>query len=148
MKKMVLGVLAVAFLASCSKGGPETVATEYLNALKGKNWEKAESLATEETKAKISMLKTFGESGITEVKDVKCEVVGEDATCTFCCAKENETSKISLKKVDNKWVVNDPKEAPVAPEETEELDSTIEEAGDQIEAAANEVEAAVENATK
>ncbi len=148
MKKVVLGVLAVAFLASCSKGGPETVATEYLNALKSKNWEKAESLATEDTKQKISMLKTFGESGITDVKDVKCEVVADEATCEFCCAKENETSKISLKKVDGKWVVNDPKEVPTAPEMEEDLDSTMDEAGEEIEAAGHDVETSVEEATK
>jgi hypothetical protein len=113
MKKVLFGVLAIAFLASCgAKGnGPEKVATEYLNALKNKEWDKAKALGNEETKAKIDGIKGFGgDAGITEVKDVKCEVKENEAECSFCCMKEGGSSKLKLVKEGDKWIVNDKKE--------------------------------------
>lgn len=112
MKKVFFGVLAVAFLASCGpKGnGPEKVATEYLNALKNKDWDKAKSLGNEDTKAKVDGIKGFGgDAGIKEVKDVKCEVKENDATCSFCCMTSGNGS-VKLKKEGDKWVVADKKE--------------------------------------
>lgn len=113
MKKVLFGVLAIAFLASCgAKGnGPEKVATEYLNALKNKEWDKAKALGNEDTKAKIDGIKGFGgDAGITEVKDVKCEVKENEAECSFCCMKEGGSSKLKLVKEGDKWIVNDKKE--------------------------------------
>lgn len=113
MKKVLFGFLAVAFLASCgSKGnGPEKVATEYLNALKDKNWDKAKELGNEDTKAKVDGIKGFGgDAGITEVKDVKCTVTDNNAECTFCCMKEGD-GKLKLVKEGDKWIVNDKKES-------------------------------------
>jgi len=113
MKKVLFGLLAIAFLASCgAKGnGPEKVAIEYLNALKNKEWDKAKALGNEDTKAKIDVFKQFGgDAGITEVKDVKCEVKENDAECSFCCMKEGGSSKLKLVKEGDKWIVNDKKE--------------------------------------
>lgn len=113
MKKVVFGVLAIAFMASCgAKGhGPEKVATDYLNALKNKEWDKAKELGNEDTKAKIDGIKSFGgDVGIIEVKDVKCEVKDNEAECSFCCMKDGESSTLKLVKEGNKWIVNDKKE--------------------------------------
>lgn len=113
MKKVLFGVLAIAFLASCgAKGnGPEKVATEYLNALKNKEWDKAKAMGNEDTKAKVDGIKGFGgDAGITEVKDVKCEVKENEAECSFCCMKEGGSSKLKLVKEGDKWIVNDKKE--------------------------------------
>jgi len=112
MKKVFFGILAVAFLASCGpKGnGPEKVASEYLNALKNKEWDKAKALGNEDTKAKVDGIKGFGgDAGITEVKDVKCTVTDNTATCTFCCMKEGD-GKVNMVKEGDKWIVNDKKE--------------------------------------
>ncbi len=134
MKKVLFGVLAIAFLASCgAKGnGPEKVATEYLNALKNKEWDKAKALGNEDTKAKVDGIKGFGgDAGITEVKDVKCEVKENEAECSFCCMKEGGSSKLKLVKEGDKWIVNDKKEMG-APELGAELDSTATEIQDSL----------------
>lgn len=113
MKKVLFGVLAIAFMASCGAKGnrPEKVATDYLNALKNKEWDKAKEMGNEDTKAKIDGIKGFGgDAGITEVKDVKCEVKDNEAECSFCCMKEGGSSKLKLVKEGDKWIVNDKKE--------------------------------------
>ena len=115
MKKLFFGVLSVAFLAACGGGGSaaEKAATEYLNTLKNKDFEKAKTLATKETAAYLDMMKQMGgDFGLTEVKDVKCTVKENEATCTFCCTKDTNFKELKLKKEGDKWLAHQPKETP------------------------------------
>ena len=120
MKKLFFGVLSVAFLAAC--GGPSPAAkaaTDYLNALKNKDYEKAKSLATKETAANLDMMNSMGaDFNLTEVKDVKCTVKENEATCTFCCTKDTSFKELKLKKEGDKWLAHQPKETPPATTDT------------------------------
>lgn len=116
MKKLFFGVLSVAFLAACGGSNPaEKAATEYLNALKNKDFDKAKTLATKETAQNLDMMKSLGtDFGLTEVKDVKCTVKENEATCTFCCTKDTSFKELKLKKEGDKWLAHQPKETPPA----------------------------------
>src|SRR5687768_14166669 len=121
MKKLFFGVLSVAFLAACGGGGnaAEKAATEYLNALKNKDFDKAKTLATKETAQNLDMMKSLGtDFGLTEVKDVKCTVKENEATCTFCCTKDTSFKELKLKKEGDKWLAHQPKETPPATNDT------------------------------
>lgn len=120
MKKVFLGILSVAFLAACGNGGAaEKAATDYLNALKAKDYDKAKTLATEETAANLDFMKQMGsDMGLSEVKDVKCVVKEAEATCTFCCTKDTTFKSLTLKKVGEKWLAHQPKETPAPTEDT------------------------------
>lgn len=144
MKKLFVGVLAVAFFASCGGkvGGPEKVATDYLNALKNKEWDKAKALGNEDTKAKVDGIKSFGgDAGITEVKDVKCDVKETEAVCTFCCMKEG-ANQIKLVKDGEKWIVNDKKEmgTDLGTELEESLDGALDTLSNEMDAALESVQ--------
>ena len=120
MKKLFFGVLSVAFLAACGGGNAaEKAATEYLNALKNKDFDKAKTLATKETAQNLDMMKSLGtDFGLTEVKDVKCKVEGDKATCTFCCTKDTSFKELKLQKDGDKWLAHQPKETPPATNDT------------------------------
>jgi len=120
MKKLFFGVLSVAFLAACGGGNAaEKAATEYLNALKNKDFDKAKTLATKETAQNLDMMKSLGtDFGLTEVKDVKCTVKENEATCTFCCTKDTSFKELKLKKDGDKWLAHQPKETPPATTDT------------------------------
>ncbi len=107
-----LGVSAFLFACGGDKG-PEKVAKEYLTALKEKNYDKAKGLGTEDTQQMLDALVQFGAAPVVdEVKDIKCEVNGEEAVCTFCCMKEGK-NELMMKQVDGKWLVNEKKENPM-----------------------------------
>lgn|SRR5688500_15460719 len=121
MKKLFFGVLSVAFLAACGGGASpaEKAATDYLNALKNKDFDKAKTLATKETAQNLDMMKSLGtDFGLTEVKDVKCKVEGDKATCTFCCTKDTSFKELKLQKEGDKWLAHQPKETPPATNDT------------------------------
>ena len=120
MKKLLFGVLSVAFLAACGGGNAaEKAATDYLNALKNKDFDKAKTLATKETAQNLDMMKSLGtDFGLTEVKDVKCTVTGDKAVCTFCCTKDTSFKELKMKKDGDKWLADQPKETPPATDTT------------------------------
>lgn len=114
MKKLFFSIILVVFLTACGGGNAaEKTATEYLNALKNKDFKKAKTLATEETATNLDMLESMGaDLGLSEVKDVKCIVKEYEATCTFCCSKDTSFKELKLKKEAGKWLAHQPKEVP------------------------------------
>lgn len=127
MKKLFFGVLSVAFLAACGGGQSpaEKAATDYLNALKNKDYDKAKTLATKETAQNLDMMKSLGtDFGLTEVKDVKCKIEGTIATCTFCCTKDTSFKELKLQKDGEKWLAHQPKETPPATDTTSTVADT------------------------
>jgi hypothetical protein len=146
MKKAIFGFAAIALLAACGGGsGPENTATSYLTALKDQKWDDAIALGTEETKANIEFMKTSGNSPVTDVKDLKCEVANDTtATCSFCCDAENAASDIQLVKRGDKWLVNDPKEMDMGGEGDDMLGDIEEELTNTMDSAMTEIEGAME----
>jgi hypothetical protein len=70
-------------------------------------------------------MKSLGtDFGLTEVKDVKCTVKENEATCTFCCTKDTSFKELKLKKEGDKWLAHQPKETP--PATTEDTTTTVE----------------------
>jgi hypothetical protein len=139
MKKVILGVFAIGLLASCGGGNtPESVATAYLTALKDKNWAKAKELGTEKTQNYIATFEApemeSMQPGITEVKDVKCEVTDTSAVCSFCCSSDGK-SKINLVKAeDGSWKVDDGKEMPNFDDlDMEGVEDSLNELGEELE---------------
>jgi len=111
LTKFLAGAFAVVVLASCGGGnGADKVATDYLTALKDKNYTKAKELGTKDTQDMLDALTSMNMAPvIEEVKDVKCTEEGDKATCTYCCAKDGKNT-LSLVKEGDKWLVNEKKE--------------------------------------
>jgi hypothetical protein len=128
MRKLIFAALSLGLLAACGPktGNPaEKAATDYLNSLKSKDFDKAKTLSTQETAAYLDMMKQMGgDFGLTEVKDVKCKVEGDKATCTFCCTKDTNFKDLKLKKEGDKWLVHQPKETPPVTDSTETTDTS------------------------
>ncbi len=96
-----------------SFGNPKSVATKYLTCLMKKDYDKAKTLATPETAQNLSMMQSMGaDFGLTVVKDVKCIVSGNEATCTFCCTKDTSFKELKMRKEGGKWLAHQPKETP------------------------------------
>jgi hypothetical protein len=113
MKNVLLLFSILLMAGSCGsmKDTPEDIAKKYLTALKNKDWETALKYATPSTRDQIEMMKSLGtEFGITEIKDIKCEVRDSRAMCTFCCAKDSNFNRILLTLNDkNQWLANQSK---------------------------------------
>ncbi len=94
-------------------GNPKSAATKYLKCLLKKDYDKAKTLATKETASNLDMMKVLGtDFGLTEVKDVKCFVNGNTATCTFCCTKDTSFKELKMINEGGKWLAHQPKEMP------------------------------------
>lgn len=90
-----------------------TIAQKYLQALKDKDYETAKTYATKETAQNLDMMKSLSSDfGLTEVKDVKCAIEADMATCTFCCTKDTSFKELKLKKEGTGWLAHQPKETP------------------------------------
>jgi hypothetical protein len=140
MKKLssVLAALLVAAVAvvSCGKKQtPEQVAEKFLKHLAKAEFKEAKELATGDAEKLVSTLEAFSqmapqdkkEQKEANIKDMKCEVTGDSATCTY--KQDDKDGKLFMKKVDGKWKVsNMPKEngsdMNMKDEVTEENDST------------------------
>lgn len=147
MKRKFIYISLVVALFSCGTGSPtEKAATDYLNALKNKDYTLAKTLATPETAANIDMMKSSDGFGITEVKDVKCTVNGEEADCVFCCAKDFSTLK--LKKIGDKWLAHQPKETPGLDGLNKGIDSTMNSAMDSLESGLGTLKESLDTAMK
>jgi outer membrane lipoprotein-sorting protein len=140
MKKLssVLAALLVAAVAvvSCGKKQkPEQVAEKFLKHLAKAEFKEAKELATGDAEKWVSTLEAFSqmasqdkkEQKEADIEDMKCEVTGDSATCTY--KQDDKDGKLFMKKVDGKWKVsNMPKEnggdMNMKDEVTEENDST------------------------
>jgi len=127
-------ILSCFFISSCSTTKrinykrPESVSLAFIRAIATLDIDKANKVATKDTKEVLSLLGTMKEGMPEEEKEaIKEEATKEleyikkakcikksdtKATCTICCNKEGETteSPIVLKKVGDKWLVDMSKE--------------------------------------
>ena len=93
---------------------PETVATEFLKLLGEKKWDEAKKLGTSTTATTLDFKKSNAEEeGDTtatapKIENMKCTITGESAVCTY--TEDGEAQEINLKKENNKWLVDLPKE--------------------------------------
>jgi len=138
MKKLssVLVALLVAVVSCGKKQTPEQVAEKFLKHLAKAEFKEAKELATGDAEKLVSTLEAFSqmapqdkkEQKEVNIKDMKCEVTGDSATCTY--KQDDKDGKLFMKKGDGKWKVsNMPKEIGgdmnMKDEVTEENDSTI-----------------------
>jgi len=94
---------------------PEAVTEGYQKALADLDFKKAKEFVTEESKGGVdfieAMITAFVPEGTDistmkrkiELKDLKCEENGDEATCTFSIDGSEE--KVDLKKVDGEWKI-------------------------------------------
>lgn len=123
--KKTLNLIAAASIAvlmiACSgeSNGPEKTAEKYLKHLAEGNYDEAGKLGTDDTKQMLNFLKSLSggqkPEKASEVKNIKCTVGegGETAECTYCCNDQGADDKITLKKVENNWLVDMKKENPM-----------------------------------
>ena len=117
----LLGAVVVLFLTGCAGGEkPEKTAETFLLAVNEFNFEEARKVSTEKTHELLGMLESISNMAKKEgqsmpksdpPKDIKCEVTGENAVCTYCCNEEGGNATIDLIQVDGKWLVNLEKES-------------------------------------
>jgi hypothetical protein len=110
MKKVLILIPIYFILLSCGpdKSTPEYAAKQYLIALKNKDWEMAEKYSIYFSKDEFKMVVADdGGFGITEIKDIRCEIKSDRAMCYFCCSNDSSFNKIAMILNDkNKWVAN------------------------------------------
>jgi len=113
-------LLVVGLLASCAGAAatPESVAENFLNALKNSDFDKAMTFSTEDAKGMLGMLKTMTSSLTDEqkaemekqkaqvVKITKSEANGTDAVKVFYTMGEQPEQSIDVIKKDDKWLVD------------------------------------------
>ncbi len=148
MKIAVIFAAVIAFNACKSGGGnPEDVAKKFLDHLNKKEYAEAKKLGTENTVQFISMIESFGgamdgeEEKEVKVENMKCEVDGDKAHCTF--TSDGKEDKLDLVKQEGKWLVDMKKEDPMGGEmdEVEDaVDDVIDTAAEMIEEEMEEVE--------
>lgn len=123
MKKifLFLAMLSLTTLVSCSGGGPEGVAKNFLEAINKGDFEGAKKYGDEKTQSLIGMM-----SGMISAEDkaklaekspkveiVKTEEKDDKATVTYKVTaegKEAEESTLDLVKVNDEWKVSMNKE--------------------------------------
>ena len=104
-------------LASCGAGGagsskntPEAVTKQFLEAIGEGDFETAKSLCTKETAEFVAMFESFAEEhdfseNETNIESVECTEEGDKANCIYCCNDQGNEDKLTLAKVDGKWLV-------------------------------------------
>jgi ketosteroid isomerase-like protein len=113
--KKIINILLVATIAiavtSCKKSGPENVAKDFVMALDSKDYDKAKSFGTEDTKAMVDLIKNL--AGMTPATDkhakidkMDCKVDGDKGVCTYCCTAEGQDDKVDVVRKDGKWLVD------------------------------------------
>ncbi len=100
---------------------PEQVAKDFLEYLEKGEFDEAKKLGTKDTHEVLESFKVFGELGEEfgetedaeprKISDVKCEIEGDEAKCTYMADDEKE--EIFLVKEDGKWLVDMKKESPL-----------------------------------
>ncbi len=113
--KKIINIFLVAIIAtavtSCKKNGPEAVAKDFVMALDSKDYDKAKSLGTEDTKSMVDLIKSL--AGMTPASDkhakidkMDCKVDGDKGVCTYCCTAEGVEDKVEVVRKDGKWLVD------------------------------------------
>lgn len=135
MNKRLFVFLAFAlFLSACAsnKGKvnfkkPESVALNFIKSIGQLDIVAAKNVATEDTKSVLGILETMtatmpqdekdkmikeSAGEIDLIKKATCTTNDDIAKCTVCCDKEGASTPepITLKKVNNKWLVDMSKE--------------------------------------
>ena len=133
--KKIINIILVAAIAtavtSCKKTGPESTAKDFVMALDSKDYDKAKSLGTEDTKSMVDLIKSL--AGMTPATDkhakidkIDCKINGDKGVCTYCCTAEGQEDKVELVLKDGKWLV-DMKKNPggndIAPKGKDSLDT-------------------------
>ncbi len=114
MKKFI-NIFLVAIVAtavvSCKKTGPEAVAKDFVMALDSKDYDKAKSLGTDDTKQMVDLIKSL--AGMTPPSDkhakidkMTCTVDGDKGVCSYCCTAEGADDKVDVVRKDGKWYVD------------------------------------------
>jgi hypothetical protein len=135
MNKRLFVFLSLALLFGACAGGkgkvnfkkPESVALAFIKSIGTLDIAAAKNVATEDTKSVLGILETMtsvmpqeekdkmieeSSAEISLIKKATCTTNDDIAKCTVCCNKDGESTPepITLKKVDNKWLVDMSKE--------------------------------------
>jgi len=106
-------VAAVAVVSCEKKQTPEQVAEKFLKHLAKAEYKEAMNLATGDAEKMVCLLCGIGlevapqdkkEQKEANIKDMKCEVTGDSATCTY--KQDDNDGKLFMKKVEGKWKVS------------------------------------------
>lgn len=155
MKKTIFAFMAFCAmlgLASCSgSGGPEETATDFVNALMKKDWEKAKTLSTEESSSTIDMIKGFAENTPDTAMVVKFEILKEKTKiegdgATVVAKDENGLEMpMQLKKIDGKWKVDYSMETLMGGDIEETMNEAVEGMADMADSIGIETEELIES---
>lgn len=108
----LFAIMLVSLVSCGSKDNPEAVADKFLNHIARGEFEKASEYASKQTGQMLALAAAFSEGSEFEQKsnhkDLKCEIDGDTAKCTY--TMDGETEVIDLIKEDGKWKVHQKKE--------------------------------------
>src|SRR5690349_1500407 len=108
-RSLMFCFLSITLFWGCiNKNSPEYVVKKYMEAIKDKDWEKAEKYGDKNAASFHGLFRAMGTGfGIKEIKNVRCVVSGDDmvATCTFCCA-DTFWQELKVKNSDQGWLVH------------------------------------------
>lgn len=132
---MLAGTIILMTNACKTEMKPEQVATTFLDAMNNQQFDTARLYCTDSTMQLIDFLQGIAEMAKQEgssfakaepVKDMKCNVTGDKAVCTFCCNGEGQSDEIDLIKTDKGWKINLPFKLPEEAAFESLLDTTYE----------------------
>ncbi len=107
-------LLAGLLFSACERvQTPEQVAEKFLEYMEYGKYEEAKKFGTESTHEILESLQAFGEFDEPEprkISDIKCEIEGDVAKCTYMA--DDERGEIYLIKEEEKWLVDMTKESP------------------------------------
>jgi len=114
-------LLAIVFVA-CKQNGPEPVVEKYYTHFYRAEFDEIKSCVMEEHRSYYELLRQVASSSTetaekpkVKVTNVKCDIVGDTVANCTCLVQEGEDVEskeqaLQLKKVGNKWLVNQGKE--------------------------------------
>jgi cbb3-type cytochrome oxidase cytochrome c subunit len=143
MKKLII-IINIILLSSlfiaCKQNRPEPVVEKYFVSFYNEDFEEIKNYVLEEHRPYYDWLKKLAIKNETasdkqiQVKDIDCEITGDTIANCSCMVvesskKEPGKQNIQLKKVNNKWLVDQGKEA-MAPSEGSDSQSQNEQIPD------------------
>jgi len=135
-------LLAVVFIACKQTKGPEAIVEKYYTHFYRAEFKEVKEYVMEEHRSYYDLMESLVASqGNTEEKpevkvtDIKCEIQDDVATCTcnVQAGEEVQAQTLSLKKVNNKWLVNQGKEGGFGGESDDSGEEEAEEAEEMAE---------------
>lgn len=97
---------------------PNYVAEEFLNALKNRDYDRANFVSLPDRKHYFDPLKEMDwDPRLLKIENIDCVIDNKLASCTFCCSQDTFWKEVKIRYFEGRWYNSPPKEEIGPPEE-------------------------------